>query len=124
MFNPGAQLNWVVLCLLVILAAVICLINSRRVLRLTPALLLAPLPAFLFVHFMTPSPLDAAGASDAQLFGSFVALLTCYLPPALGATAAYIFQRPQTTIQIGTEIGHKNHRRRRQAERRPNLTKS
>lgn len=119
MFNPDSQVSWVVLYLLVGLAAAICHISSRRHLYFAPAMLLAPLPAFLFVHFMAPTSADAIVASDAQPFGSFFVLLTCYLPPALGVAAAYVIQRPDASLKSA----HKDGKRRRHSQRRPNLSK-
>lgn len=125
MFNPSSQLNWFALCLLVGIAAAICQISSRKLLYLVFALLLAPLPAFLFMQLMTPAPTDVGGAWESQPFGALFAVLTCYLPPALGVATAYFHQRPPLSRVIDgpARSGRESGRRQGHTGRPPSLSK-
>lgn len=86
----GPELRWVVAALLLGLAATIIHFARRQFMLLAAALLIAPLPALVFLR-LTNKPLS--GAPEDQLAAGLVlSALSCYLAPALGALTAYLLE--------------------------------
>lgn len=87
----GPELRWAVAALLLGVAAVAIHFARRHIVLLAAALLIAPLPALVFLR-LTNKPL--AGAPEDQLAtGLVLSGLSCYLAPALGALTAYLLER-------------------------------
>lgn len=87
----GPEARWIVVAILLGLAAALAQLTRRRLWVLAATLAIAPLPAFLFLRLTIPTP---AGAPQDQVeAGFFLSALACYLPPALGVLTAHLVER-------------------------------
>ncbi|MFO1134356.1 MAG: hypothetical protein U1E30_03995, partial [Rhodoblastus sp.] len=90
----GSEARWIIVAILLGLAAAIAHLMRRRLWALAATLAIAPLPAFVFLRLTIPTP---AGAPGDQVEAGFVlSALACYLPPALGALTAFLVERANT----------------------------
>lgn len=84
----GSELRWLIVAVLLGLAAATIYVVRRRLVLLAAALLIAPAPALLVLRLTIPmregAPDDQAGA------GLLLSVVACYLAPALGALTAHL----------------------------------
>ena len=85
------ELRWFVVAGLLGLAAVVSCFYRGRPFLLGPALLLSPLPAFLFLRLTSVA--YAVAPPDQVSLGLALSALSCWLPPALGVLAVCLVER-------------------------------
>ena len=91
MSSISPELRWFIVANLLGLAAVISYLCVRRLVLLIPALLLSPLPGFLFARLT--SPVHPEAPSNQAGLGIALLALSCWLPPTLGVLAAWLIAR-------------------------------
>jgi len=96
----GPELRWSVAAILLALAAAVSYLGMRRPILFILALLLTPLPAFLFIR-LTSTIYDDTPPED-LLLGIVFSALACYLSTWLGVLTAYVAVIVRKSDQTGT----------------------